>query len=94
MAVACLFFTALHTSVLGALLSFARVNWYAAYPSLDDQQLGGLIMWIPGGAEGLFQEMRNYLEAAGGAPDPQVVAELQARYGCTHVGPQIPIPGL
>ena len=53
-----------------------------------------MIMWIPGGAEGLFQEMRAYLQAVGGAPDPQVVAELQSRYGCTHVGPQIPVPGL
>jgi mannose-6-phosphate isomerase-like protein (cupin superfamily) len=52
-----------------------------------------MIMWIPGGAERLFQEMGDYLEAAGGAPDPRVVAELQARYGCAHVGPQIPIPG-
>jgi mannose-6-phosphate isomerase-like protein (cupin superfamily) len=53
-----------------------------------------MIMWIPGGAEGLFQEMRDYLQTVDGAPDPQVVAELQARYGYTHVGPQIPIPGL
>jgi mannose-6-phosphate isomerase-like protein (cupin superfamily) len=53
-----------------------------------------MIIWIPGGAERLFQERRDYLEAAGGAPDPQAVAELRARYGCTHVGPQIPIPGL
>jgi hypothetical protein len=53
-----------------------------------------MIMWIPGAAEGLFQEMREYLQAVGGAPDPQVVAELQSRYGCTHVGPQIPVPGL
>jgi hypothetical protein len=51
-----------------------------------------MIMWIPGGAEGLFQEMRQYLQAAGGAPDQQVVADIQARYGCTHVGSQIPIP--
>jgi hypothetical protein len=52
-----------------------------------------MIMWIPGGAEGLFLDMRGYLQAAGGAPDPQVVADLQARYGATHVGPPIPIPG-
>jgi mannose-6-phosphate isomerase-like protein (cupin superfamily) len=53
-----------------------------------------MIMWIPGGAEGLFEEMREYLQRAGGAPDRQVVADIQARYGCTHVGPQIPIPDL
>jgi mannose-6-phosphate isomerase-like protein (cupin superfamily) len=52
-----------------------------------------MILWIPGGAERLFQDMREYLQAVGGAPDPQVAAEIQARYGCTHVGPQIPIPG-
>jgi mannose-6-phosphate isomerase-like protein (cupin superfamily) len=52
-----------------------------------------MIMWIPGGAEGLFLDMREYLQAAGGAPDPQAVADLQARYGATHVGPPIPIPG-
>jgi hypothetical protein len=53
-----------------------------------------MIMWIPGGAEGLFQEMREYLQTVDGAPDPQVVAEIQARCGCTQVGPQIPVPRL
>jgi hypothetical protein len=51
-----------------------------------------MIQWIPGGAEGLFQEMRDYLQSAEGAADQQVVAGIQARYGCTHVGPQIPVP--
>lgn len=51
-----------------------------------------MIMWVPGGAEGLFQEMREYLQTADEAPDQQVVADIQARYGCTHVGPQISIP--
>jgi mannose-6-phosphate isomerase-like protein (cupin superfamily) len=64
-----------------------------AFANRAEDPLRIMIMWIPGGAEGLFQDMREYLQAAGGAPDPQVVAELQARYGCTHVGPQIPIPG-
>jgi hypothetical protein len=53
-----------------------------------------MIMWIPGGAEGLFQEMREYLQTVDGAPDPQAVAEIQARYGCTQVRPQIPVPRL
>ena len=52
------FTTAMHTSILGALLTFARAPWYAAYfktaplwnlTPLEDQQLGGLIMWIPAG---------------------------------------------
>jgi putative membrane protein len=52
-----LFLTALQTGALGALLTFATSLWYPAYTAttgawgmspLDDQQLGGLIMWIPG----------------------------------------------
>jgi cytochrome c oxidase assembly factor CtaG/cytochrome c2 len=52
-----LFLTALQTGALGALLTFAPSLWYPAYAAttgpwgltpLDDQQLGGLIMWIPG----------------------------------------------
>jgi putative membrane protein len=52
-----LFATALQTGALGALLTFAGGLWYPAYAAtsglwglspLEDQQLGGLIMWIPG----------------------------------------------
>jgi putative membrane protein len=52
------FTTILHTSVLGALLTFAQRPWYSSYvttspgwhlTALEDQQLGGLIMWIPAG---------------------------------------------
>lgn len=53
-----IFTTALHTSILGALLTFAPVLWYPAYRDtvgpwhltpLEDQQIGGLIMWVPAG---------------------------------------------
>jgi putative membrane protein len=52
-----LFTTTVHTSVLGALITFAARPWYSAYlqtpahwglSALEDQQLGGLIMWVPG----------------------------------------------
>jgi len=52
------FTTAVHTSVLGALLTFAPHAWYAPYAqtapfwglsSLQDQQIGGLVMWVPAG---------------------------------------------
>lgn len=52
-----LFATALQTGALGALLTFAPGLWYPAYAAtapawglspLEDQQLGGIIMWIPG----------------------------------------------
>jgi putative membrane protein len=54
--IASLFTTMLHTSALGALLTFAPSPWYATegarafgLSALEDQQLGGLIMWVPGG---------------------------------------------
>lgn len=52
------FTTAVHTSILGALLTFASLPWYSPYAAttaawgltqLEDQQLGGLIMWVPAG---------------------------------------------
>jgi putative membrane protein len=57
-AVAYVFTTAVHTSVLGALLTCSSKLWYPAYigrtdawglTALQDQQLGGLIMWVPAG---------------------------------------------
>jgi putative membrane protein len=58
LAVLYLFTTALHSGLLGALLTFSRAIWYPIYGEttaawgltpLEDQQLGGLIMWIPAG---------------------------------------------
>jgi cytochrome c oxidase assembly factor CtaG len=56
LAVLLLFATTLHTGALGALLTFSRTLWYPVYASsaaswgltpLEDQQLAGLLMWIP-----------------------------------------------
>lgn len=53
-----LFTTAVHTSFLGVLLTYSARPWYSAYTQtalpfgytpLQDQQLGGLIMWVPAG---------------------------------------------
>ena len=52
------FSTGLHSSILGALLVFSTQLWYPAYAEnvtawgltpLADQQLAGLIMWLPMG---------------------------------------------
>jgi cytochrome c oxidase assembly factor CtaG len=52
------FTTAVHSSILGALLTVSQTIWYPAYAGgtsiwgltpLEDQQLGGLIMWVPAG---------------------------------------------
>ena len=54
-----LFTTAVHTSFLGVLLTYSARPWYSSYiqtappfgyTPLQDQQLGGLIMWVPAGA--------------------------------------------
>jgi putative membrane protein len=62
-----LFSTMMYTGALGALFTMSETVWYPVYGGsaeafglspLEDQQLGGLIMWIPGGlaylAAGLF----------------------------------------
>lgn len=49
--------TLMHTGLLGALLTFAPRALYGYYggihepllPPLEDQQLAGLLMWVPGG---------------------------------------------
>jgi cytochrome c oxidase assembly factor CtaG len=52
------FATALHTGLLGAALTISPALWYGAYAAttarwgltpLEDQQLAGLIMWVPAG---------------------------------------------
>lgn len=57
LALASLLTTMIHTGALGALLTFAPTPWYPAYAGaggafglspVEDQQLGGLIMWVPG----------------------------------------------
>jgi len=57
-AVLCLFITMLHTGALGVLLTFSGEVWYPSSTTaaaqwglspIEDQQLGGLIMWVPGG---------------------------------------------
>jgi putative membrane protein len=56
-AIAYLFTTMLHTGALGALLALAPAAWYPSYAvsaaalgvdAVQDQQLGGLVMWVPG----------------------------------------------
>lgn len=58
-AAGCLFVTSLIGGGLGALMAFSSSPWYAGYAAMgmmpfgftpaQDQQLAGLVMWIPGG---------------------------------------------
>jgi putative membrane protein len=78
-AVGCLFFTSLHSAILGIFLTLARQPWYpqqeefAAFcglTPLEDQQLAGLVMWVPPGliylSFGLFFAARWISHASGG----------------------------
>ncbi|MFC4308860.1 cytochrome c oxidase assembly protein [Steroidobacter flavus] len=59
LAVLCLFATSVISGALGALMAFSQSPWYPRYAALglapfgltpvEDQQLAGLLMWIPGG---------------------------------------------
>jgi cytochrome c oxidase assembly factor CtaG len=59
LAVLCLFATSVISGALGALMAFSESPWYPRYAALglapfgltpvEDQQLAGLLMWIPGG---------------------------------------------
>jgi putative membrane protein len=44
-----LLITLMHTGMLGAVLTFAQAPLYGDSLDLQDQQLAGLIMWVPGG---------------------------------------------
>ena len=57
-AVAYVFITATHTTILGALMTIAPRVWYPMYEAraaawgirpLEDQQMAGLLMWVPSG---------------------------------------------
>jgi len=58
-AIGCLFFTSIVSGALGALMAFSTSPWYAGYAAsgldafgltaAEDQQLAGLLMWVPGG---------------------------------------------
>lgn len=57
-AILMLFTAALQSGILGALITFAAAPWYGVYSlttaawgltALEDQQLAGVIMWVPAG---------------------------------------------
>ena len=60
LAALCLFATSIVSGALGAMMAFSQSPWYRPYAlqgmapfgltAMEDQQLAGLLMWIPGGA--------------------------------------------
>jgi putative membrane protein len=79
LAALCLFVTSLAGGALGALMTFAVSPWYADYAAMgmgllgltpeEDQQLAGLLMWIPGGmihAGAALVMLIRWLDTGGG----------------------------
>jgi putative membrane protein len=77
-AVGCLFFTAIVSGALGALMAFSSSPWYAGYVAsgldafgltpTEDQQLAGLLMWIPGGLVHAVAGLALLAKRLGGEP--------------------------
>lgn len=96
LAVGCLFFTATTSGALGALMAFSDSPWYAGYAGLgldafgltaaEDQQLAGLLMWVPGGLvhalAGVALLARGLVDAPGARALP-ALALLAAGLGVT-----------
>jgi putative membrane protein len=92
--VMCLFITAMHTSLLGALLATSDLPLYAAYGSttawgltqLEDQQLGGIIMWVPGGIPYVVAALLLLL---GRLRQPHTPVQGEERGGRVVLSPQV-----
>ena len=84
-AVLYVFLTAIHSGALGALLTVAPSPWYGAYArqgavwqvdALADQQLAGLLMWIPAGVVFIVLGLALFAAWMG-------EAERRVRFGAT-----------
>jgi putative membrane protein len=89
-AIVYLFTTMMHTGALGALFTLSDTVWYPYYGSkaqafglsaLEDQQLGGLIMWIPGGLAYVAAGLVLCARWLGQAPRTGIAAGSRAAAG-------------
>jgi cytochrome c oxidase assembly factor CtaG len=93
-----LFTAALSDTLLGAALTFSRRPWYAAHwgttvpwglTPLEDQQLAGLLMWVPAGLVYLGALAPLIVSALSGAEAPADAREVG---GVAHVSVMPPPP--
>jgi cytochrome c oxidase assembly factor CtaG len=82
-----LFTTLVHTGALGALFTLSAVAWYPAYSAstgawgmtpLEDQQLGGIIMWVPASVAYIACGLAIVGRMLGSDPAPVLKAEQSA----------------
>jgi putative membrane protein len=86
-ALASLFTTMAHTGALGALLTVARAPLYPSYAALhtgwltalEDQQLGGVIMWVPASLAYLFAALAIVARLVRALPPPSRTGDSPAR---------------
>jgi len=111
--IATMFGTAMQTGVLGALLTLSHRVWYPAqstasatwgFTPLQDQQLAGLIMWVPGGLlyviamSVLFvawlddRPARSPVRELGVATTAAVCCVIASAAGCSRASAN-PVPG-
>ena len=57
------------------------------FANLSDAPVRTFGVITPSGLEGMFAETAAYFAGLAGPPDPQVLAEIGARYGVTALGP-------
>lgn len=101
-AVLLLFATTLHSGALGALLTFSRTLWYPSYavacPSpcaftpLEDQQLAGLIMWIPAGFAYLVAALILFAAWLRASEDRVHTRQVTRRTRSTHTSIEDDLP--
>jgi mannose-6-phosphate isomerase-like protein (cupin superfamily) len=72
---------------VGDLVHKPRDQWHTFW-NAGDEPCRILEIIAPGGFEGFFAELADALAA--GAPDPALMAELQARYGIEHDVESVP----
>ena len=69
-----LILTAMQGALLGLLLAMSPQTWYRSYPNVEDQSLGGLVMWGIGGAVDMLAVLiligRYLVSQERAAPDP------------------------
>lgn len=92
-----LFGLSVQSALLGALLTFASTPWYPSYRTttaawgltpLADQQLAGVIMWVPAGSVYLFAALTVLSKML--APDG---SDTQRFRGITPAALSSPLPG-
>ena len=59
------------------------------FANLGDEPVWAFGVTTPAGLEGMFKEQSAYFAALRGAPDPERVREIGARYGVRSLGPPL-----